>query len=63
MKEDKIKNLTKIQFDVTQNCGTETPDNEFWNHKEDGLYVDIISVFFCSIHKYDSGSGTFFLIN
>ena len=60
MKEDKLKNLTKVQIDVTQNCGTEKPfDNEFWNHKEAGIYIDIISdiPLFCSIHKYDSGSG------
>ena len=55
-----MKDLTKLQFDVTQNCGTEPPfDNEFWNNKELGLYVDIISgdPLFCSIHKYDSGTG------
>tara|TARA_B100000953_G_C17837924_1_gene364036 strand:- start:160 stop:594 length:435 start_codon:yes stop_codon:yes gene_type:complete len=60
LKEDKLKNLTKIQINVTQNCGTEKPfDNEFWNHKEEGIYIDIISdiPLFCSIHKYDSGSG------
>ena len=60
MKKDKLKNLTKIQINVTQNCGTEKPfDNEFWNHKKEGLYIDIISdiPLFCSIHKYDSGSG------
>jgi len=53
-------NLSKIQIDVTQNCGTEKPfDNEYWNLKEDGIYVDIIDgePLFCSIHKYDSGSG------
>ena len=60
LKKDKLKDLTKIQIDVTQNCGTEKPfDNEFWNHKKEGLYIDIISdiPLFCSIHKYDSGSG------
>ncbi len=60
LSKDNLKNLTKIQIDVTQNCGTEKPfDNEFWNHKEEGLYVDIISgvPLFCSNHKYDSGSG------
>ena len=60
MKQDELKNLTKVQIDVTQNCGTEKPfDNEFWNHKEEGLYVDIISdiPLFCSKHKYDSESG------
>ena len=60
LKNSKLKGLTKLQIDVTQNCGTEKPfDNEFWNHKEEGLYVDIISdvPLFCSKHKYDSGSG------
>ena len=60
MKKNHLNTLTKIQIDVTQNCATEKPfDNEFWNHKEDGLYVDIISgiPLFCSTHKYNSGSG------
>ena len=51
--------LTKLQYDVTQNCSTEPPfENEFWNSKEDGIYVDIISgkPLFCSVHKYDSGT-------
>tara|TARA_B100001123_G_C14798065_1_gene823251 strand:+ start:84 stop:515 length:432 start_codon:yes stop_codon:yes gene_type:complete len=58
--KDKINKLSKIQFDVTQNCGTEPPfKNEYWDNKKDGLYVDIISgkPLFCSVHKYDSGSG------
>ena len=52
--------LTKLQFDVTQNCSTEPPfENEFWDNKDDGIYVDIISgkPLFCSLHKYDSGTG------
>jgi methionine-R-sulfoxide reductase len=52
--------LTKLQYDVTQNCSTEPPfENEFWNNKENGIYVDIISgkPLFCSVHKYDSGTG------
>ena len=57
----KIQNkLSDIQFDVTQNCGTEKPfDNEYWNNKSEGIYVDIIdgTPLFCSLHKYDSGSG------
>ena len=61
IEKDNLKNkLTKIQFEVTQNCGTEPPfKNAYWDNKEDGIYVDIIngSVLFCSIHKYDSGSG------
>ena len=54
------KKLTKLQYDVTQNCSTEPPfENEFWNNKEDGIYVDILSgkPLFCSVHKYDSGTG------
>ena len=54
------KKLTKLQYDVTQNCGTEPPfNNEYWDNKEEGIYVDIVSgdALFCSIHKYDSGSG------
>ena len=61
MNNDKLKkNLSKIQFDVTQNCSTEKPfDNEYWDHKEEGIYVDIIdgTPLFCSVHKYDSGTG------
>ena len=52
--------LNSIQYDVTQNCSTEKPfDNEYWNTKEEGIYVDIIdgTPLFCSKHKYDSGSG------
>ena len=59
-KKSKNINLTDLQIDVTQNCGTEKPfDNEYWDNKEDGIYVDINdgSPLFCSIHKFDSGSG------
>ena len=52
--------LTKLQYDVTQNCSTEPPfENEYWDNKEDGVYLDIVSgkPLFCSIHKYDSGTG------
>ena len=58
-KKDK-KELTPLQIDVTQNCGTEPAfNNEYWNNKEDGIYVDIVSgkPLFCSVHKYDSGTG------
>ena len=56
----KINNLTKMQYDVTQNSCTEMPfDNEYWDNKSEGIYVDIIdgTPLFCSLHKYDSGSG------
>ena len=59
--KDPLKDkLTKLQYDVTQNCSTEPPfQNEYWDNKEDGIYVDIISgkPLFCSMHKYDSGTG------
>lgn len=52
--------LTEMQYEVTQLCGTEPAfDNEYFDNKEPGLYVDIVSgePLFLSIHKYDSGSG------
>lgn len=52
--------LTKEQYRVTQENGTEPPfQNEFWNHKEEGLYVDIVSgePLFSSKDKFDSGCG------
>lgn len=54
------ENLSPIQFEVTQNNGTEPPfRNEFWNHEEDGIYVDIVSgkPLFSSKDKYDAGCG------
>ena len=54
------KKLTKLQYEVTQNGATEPPfQNEYWDNKEDGIYVDIVSgdVLFSSKHKYDSGCG------
>lgn len=52
--------LTPLQYKVTQEEGTEPPfDNEYWNNKRDGIYVDIISgeVLFSSKDKYASGTG------
>lgn len=52
--------LTSEQYQVTQNAGTEPPfKNEFWNHKQDGIYVDIVSgePLFSSLEKFDSGCG------
>lgn len=54
------KQLTKIQFEVTQRDGTEPPfKNEYWNNKDTGIYVDIISgePLFSSLDMYDSGTG------
>jgi len=58
--EDLKKRLTPIQYYVTQEDGTEPPfQNEFWNHKEEGIYVDIVSgePLFSSLDKFDSGCG------
>ena len=36
--------LTDMQKYVTQHDGTEPPfKNEYWDHKEPGIYVDVIS--------------------
>ncbi len=52
--------LTELQFHVTQKCGTERPfSNLYWDHKEPGIYVDVVSgePLFCSLDKFDSGTG------
>ena len=49
-----------MQYKVTQHDGTEAPfDNAYWDNKDDGLYVDVVSgePLFSSRDKYDSGSG------
>ena len=54
------KKLTSMQFHVTQSCGTEPAfNNEYWDNKEEGIYVDVVSgeVLFSSQDKYDSGTG------
>ncbi|TCS92184.1 peptide-methionine (R)-S-oxide reductase [Hazenella coriacea] len=54
------KRLTSLQYQVTQKSGTEPPfRNEFWNHQEEGIYVDIVSgePLFTSLDKFDSGCG------
>ena len=58
--EKKIATLTELQRRVTQKDGTEPPfKNEYWNNKDVGLYVDIVSgePLFSSVEKYDSGTG------
>lgn len=52
--------LTPEQFRVTQECGTEPPfRNEFWDNKQEGIYVDVVSgePLFSSLDKFDSGTG------
>jgi methionine-R-sulfoxide reductase len=55
-----VSHLTPIQKKVTLENGTEPPfDNEYWDHFEKGLYVDIISgkPLFTSEDKFDSHCG------
>jgi peptide methionine sulfoxide reductase msrA/msrB len=54
------KTLNAMQFDVTQNDGTEPPfDNEYDHNWQDGIYIDIVSgePLFSSTDKFDSGTG------
>lgn len=54
------KQLTTLQYEVTQKDGTETPyKNEYWDNKRAGIYVDIVSgePLFSSTDKYTSGTG------
>jgi peptide-methionine (R)-S-oxide reductase len=59
--QDELKQrLTPIQYEVTQNNGTEPPfRNEYWNDLREGLYVDIVSgkPLFSSRDKFDAGCG------
>jgi peptide methionine sulfoxide reductase msrA/msrB len=59
--EKELQNiLTPLQFKVTQSCGTERAfDNEYWDNKKEGIYVDIVSgePLFSSLDKFDSGTG------
>ncbi|MDA8092149.1 MAG: peptide-methionine (R)-S-oxide reductase MsrB, partial [Nitrospiraceae bacterium] len=59
-KEDLRKKLTRIQYEVTQENGTEPAfNNEYFDNKKEGIYVDIVSgePLFSSQDKYDSGTG------
>jgi methionine-R-sulfoxide reductase len=52
--------LTPAQYQVTQCSATEPPfRNEFWNHHEPGIYVDLVTgePLFSSTDKFDSGTG------
>jgi methionine-R-sulfoxide reductase len=59
-KKELKKRLTREQYHVTQENGTELAfRNEYWDNKEEGIYVDIVSgkPLFSSLDKYDSGCG------
>lgn len=52
--------LSPMQYDVTQNDGTEPPfRNLYWDNHQDGIYVDVVTgePLFSSLDKYDSGTG------
>lgn len=54
------KELTAMQYEVTQNSATEPPfRNEYWNEKREGIYVDITTgePLFASTDKFESGCG------
>ncbi|MBT2685827.1 peptide-methionine (R)-S-oxide reductase MsrB [Bacillus sp. ISL-37] len=58
--EELKKKLTPMQYEVTQNSGTEPPfRNEYWNDLREGIYVDVVSgkALFSSRDKYDAGCG------
>lgn len=54
------KTLTPLQYEVTQQEGTERPyDNAYWDNHQPGIYVDVVSgePLFSSLDKFDSGTG------
>lgn len=54
------ESLSDIQYKVTQKDGTERPfNNKYWDNKDEGIYVDIVSgePLFSSRDKYKSGTG------
>jgi len=58
--EELRERLTDLQYRVTQECGTERAfDNEYWDEKRPGIYVDVVTgeALFSSKDKYASGSG------
>lgn len=61
LSDDELRRrLTPEQYKVTQHEGTELPYmNKYWNNKQPGIYVDVVSgePLFSSLDKYDSGTG------
>ena len=59
-KAARLKQLTPLQYDVTQKADTERPfENAYWNNEQAGIYVDVVSgePLFSSTDKFDSGTG------
>ena len=58
--QELLSKLTPLQYKVTQQDGTEPPfQNEYWDNKRSGIYVDVVSgePLFSSLDKFDSGTG------
>lgn len=58
--EELKKRLTPLQYEVTRKGGTERAfQNEYWDNRSEGIYVDIVSgePLFSSIDKFKSGTG------
>jgi methionine-R-sulfoxide reductase len=58
--EELRRRLSPRQYQVARCDGTEPPfDNEYWDEKRPGIYVDVVSgePLFASVDKFDSGSG------
>lgn len=54
------RSLKPLQYTVTQQSGTEPPfQNEYWDNKREGIYVDVVTgePLFSSLDKFDSGTG------
>lgn len=59
-KKELKEKLSELEYEVTQEEGTEPPfKNKYWDNKKAGIYVDIVSgeALFSSTHKYKSGTG------
>ena len=59
-KAHRLKELTPLQYQVTQEGATEPAfDNAYWNNEKEGIYVDVVSgePLFSSKDKFSSGSG------
>jgi peptide methionine sulfoxide reductase msrA/msrB len=59
-KMDLLAKLTPLEYEVTQHAATEPPfRNAYWDHHDDGIYVDVVTgePLFSSRDKFDSGTG------
>jgi methionine-R-sulfoxide reductase len=59
-RSEQLGKLTPLQYKVTQQDGTEPPfQNEYWDNKRPGIYVDVVSgePLFSSLDKFESGTG------